>query len=66
LEQFLEVARRASLVVVWVGGLGLALMFAIAGLNSEGPDGPIMYTAAAVMALLTWIVAKLVNWVLLK
>ncbi len=53
-------------MVVWVGGLGLALMLAIAGLNSEGPDGPIMYTAAAVMALLTWIVAKLVNWVLLK
>lgn len=66
MDQLLEVVRRAALVIVWVGGVGLVLVFAVAGINSEGPDGPMMYVAAVFMALLTWIAAKLVNWVLMK
>ena len=66
LENLIEVVRRASLVIVWIGGLGLTLVLVITGFNAKGPDGPMIYGAAAVIAFLTWIAAKLVNRVLLK
>ena len=61
MENLIEVVRRASLVIVWIGGLGLTLVLAITGFNAEGPDEPMIYGAAAVIAFLTWIAAKLVN-----
>jgi hypothetical protein len=61
MQQLVEILRRAAQAVLWIGGLGLATLLFISGISG---NETLMWGAAVVVTLLTWIASKIVNWVL--
>lgn len=60
MEQVIEVARRAVLAAVWIGGVALAVLLGISGFTG---GGNLMLAAAVIAAFVTWAAAKLANWI---
>lgn len=60
MQQLVEILRRAAQAVIWICGVGLTIALFVSGLSG---DQTLMWGAAAVVALLTWFLSKLVNWI---
>ena len=61
MERLIEVLRRLAIVIIWLFGLGITAIFFI-GAQENGALAGLGLGAL----VLTWLVAKVVNWILAR
>ena len=66
MDKLLEIIRRLSMVVIWTGGGVLSLMMIVLSFSEDNTNRIGTVTIGLGALLLTWLVAKVVNWIFIK
>jgi hypothetical protein len=61
MDRLIEVLRRLAIVIVWLFGLGISAIFFVGAQENGSLAG-----LGLVALILTWLVAKIVDWILAR
>ena len=66
MDRLIEIFRRLSIAIIWIGGGGLSLVMIGATLTDGNSNrfGTLIIGLGAI--LVTWAVSKLINWIFIK